>query len=93
MALQEQLKQQGDFLFKYRNYFPLLFIALAFTAIAYRHQHSYAYSSTVLLISEFMQSMAIYVGLFGFLIRVYTIGFTPKIPQEETPKKGKSPMN
>ena len=29
MALQEQLKQQGDFLFKHKSYFPLLFIALA----------------------------------------------------------------
>tara|TARA_A100001015_G_scaffold161557_1_gene179602 strand:+ start:948 stop:1700 length:753 start_codon:yes stop_codon:yes gene_type:complete len=88
MALQEQLKQQGDFLFKYRSYFPLLFIALAFTAIAYRHQHSYAYSSTVLLISEFMQSIAIYVGLFGFLIRVYTIGFTPKNTSGRNTKEG-----
>lgn len=25
-----------------------------------------------------MKSIAIYVGLFGFLIRIYTIGFTPK---------------
>lgn len=88
MALQEQLKQQGDFLFKYRSYFPLLFIALAFTAIAYHHQHSYAYSSTVLLISEFMQSIAIYVGLFGFLIRVYTIGFTPKNTSGRNTKEG-----
>ena len=88
MALQEQLKQQGDFLFKYRSYFPLLFIALAFTAIAYRHQHSYAYSSTVLLISEFMQSIAIYVGLFGFLIRVYTIGFTTKNTSGRNTKEG-----
>ena len=88
MALQEQLKQQGDFLFKHRSYFPLLFIALAFTAIAYHHQHSYAYSSTVLLISEFMQSIAIYVGLFGFLIRVYTIGFTPKNTSGRNTKEG-----
>ena len=88
MALQEQLKQQGDFLFKHRSYFPLLFIAMALSAIAYHHQHSYTYSSTVLLISELMQSIAIYVGLFGFLIRVYTIGFTPKNTSGRNTKEG-----
>ena len=88
MALQEQLKQQGDFLFKHRSYFPLLFIALAFSAIATHHQHSYTYSSTVLLFSEFMQSIAIYIGLFGFLIRVYTIGFTPKNTLGRNTKEG-----
>ena len=88
MALQEQLKQQGDFLFKHRSYFPLLFIALAFSAIATHHQHSYTYSSTVLLFSEFMQSIAIYIGLFGFLIRVYTIGFTPKNTSGRNTKEG-----
>jgi len=60
MALQEQLKQQGDFLFKHRSHFPLLFIAMALSAIAYHHQHSYTYSSTVLLISELMQSSKLF---------------------------------
>ena len=88
MVLQEQLQKQGDFLFRNRSYFPLIYIAIALIVIVYHHRHTDVHSETIIMISEVMQSTAIYIGLFGYLIRLYTVGFTPKHTSGRNTKEG-----
>lgn len=78
MALQEQLKRQGDYLFKYRGYLPIIFLFLALAVRGHYVLYSSNNSTVISIISEYMQSIAIYIGLFGVLIRLYTVGYTPK---------------
>ena len=66
-------KNKGIFLFKYRGQFPLLLFILAvpfiyltdYSALSNQEQDSFMYT-------------AISLSVFGFLVRFYTIGTTPK---------------
>ena len=69
MALQSELETQGLFLFKYRSYFPLLFLALA---MLYLH-----FSAASLARDTSYWFFCLGIGMFGQLIRVLTVGFTP----------------
>lgn len=72
MALIETLKRQGDFLFRYRSYFPLLFLIAGITVYAipiYRGVYNY---------QPFYYFVCFAVSIIGFAIRVVTIGYTPK---------------
>lgn len=78
MALQEQLKRQGDYLFKNRSFLPLIFIVFALAIKEYYIENAPSNSSTVAMFTDFMNSVSIYVGLFGLIIRIYTVGYTPE---------------
>jgi protein-S-isoprenylcysteine O-methyltransferase Ste14 len=76
MALQEELESQGNFLFKYRGTLPLVILVVALgilfeSAISNPEIHAYEEFSIYTLIS-------LKVALFGLLIRIYTVGHTPK---------------
>ncbi len=73
MALQEEFQSQGNFLFKYRSFFPLLFLAVAGLVF---YLESCAENEWLYCEQYWYVSLA--VGLFGLLIRVLTVGFTPK---------------
>jgi protein-S-isoprenylcysteine O-methyltransferase Ste14 len=78
MALQEQLKRQSDYLFKYRGYLPIIFLVFALVARGHYIHYGSNNSAVISSISTFMESIALYVGLFGVLLRLYTVDFTPK---------------
>jgi len=78
MALQEQLKRQGDYLFKYRGSLPIIFLVFALAVRGHYIHYGSNNSAVISSISAFMESIALYIGLFGVLLRLYTIGFTPK---------------
>lgn len=78
MALQEQLKREGDYLFKYRGYLPIIFLVFALAVRGLYMHYGSNNSAVISSISAFMQSIALYIGLFGVLVRLYTVGFTPK---------------
>lgn len=67
MALREELKVQGDFLFKYRSYFPLLLLVfgLAMMVLGKGSQN-------------WLEDPAIFVSLLGLAIRVNAVGFSGK---------------
>lgn len=88
MALQEQLKRQGDFLFKNRSLLPLIFIVFALAIKGYYIVNSPSNSPTVAMFTGFMNSVSIYVGLFGLVIRLYTVGYTPKYTSGRNTKEG-----
>ena len=82
MALVQSIEKQGNFLFKYRGQFPLLLFILAvpfiyltyYSALSHQAQNSFIYT-------------AISLSVFGFLVRFYTIGTTPKGTSGRNTKK------
>lgn len=76
MALQEELEQQGNYLFKYRGTLPLIILVLG--ALVYVQSHingnalyNYLPESTYIWI-------CLGVCFLGQIIRIFTVGFTPK---------------
>ncbi|MEA3448561.1 MAG: isoprenylcysteine carboxylmethyltransferase family protein [Bacteroidota bacterium] len=85
MALQEELKQQGDFLFRYRSYFPLILLILGLGVQVYESTLDNNYFP---VLENTLETAAIFVGLFGFFIRAFTIGYTPKNTSGRNTKAG-----
>lgn len=73
MALQEEFESQGNFLFRYRSYFPLIFLLVASVVFVLEVEKE---NSRLLNANYWFVSLG--VGLFGLLIRILTVGFTPK---------------
>ncbi|MFK8045475.1 MAG: isoprenylcysteine carboxylmethyltransferase family protein [Crocinitomicaceae bacterium] len=75
MALQEELKEQGDFLFKHRSNLPLLLLIVGLLIKTYQVLIVEVEGETIL--SEILKMSSIFVGLFGLFIRIWTVGYTP----------------
>ena len=73
MSLEQSLIKQGSFLFKYRGQFPIILLLLSIPFI-YFTSLSQLDESLILIFNY----LACFLTLFGFLIRFYTIGTTPK---------------
>lgn len=76
MALKEELKKQGDFLFKYRSYLPLFLIIIGVLVKVYRSA-----GINELVYAErwnWVVMISLMVGLLGQFIRILTVGYTPK---------------
>lgn len=78
MALQEELEEQGVWLFRYRGILPLIILLIG-TALYLRTE---IYPETFILEGtsyEFYYEMfCLVLSLFGLGIRVYTVGHTPQ---------------
>ena len=85
MALQEELKAQGDFLFRYRSYLPFcilpLFILVIFTSETYLY-YDRVYNTPLIVV-------AVFVGLLGQGIRIAVAGFVPRGYFEDAIQKSK----
>lgn len=79
MALQEELEQQGIWLFKYRSYLPL--IALVIGYILYLRTE--LYPNTFILegtpYEGYFEFVCLLICAFGLVIRSYTVGHTPRL--------------
>ncbi len=75
MALKEDLRKQGDFLFKYRSYLPLVLLVAGICTKIYQETTG---NGKEINGEELMGSAAIFLGFLGLGIRVVTIGYTPK---------------
>ncbi len=89
MALQEELKSQGDYLFKYRSYLPLVLVGITLGIQVSYTTIDIESPTLILKMSNFLQAAIIFVGLFGFLFGLTLSAIRPKIPLAETQKKGK----
>jgi protein-S-isoprenylcysteine O-methyltransferase Ste14 len=76
MALREELKSQGDFLFKYRSYFPLVLLVTGLSLILIYEQKGGPES--VSGYQKWLADPAIIVSLLGLFIRIHAVGFSGK---------------
>jgi protein-S-isoprenylcysteine O-methyltransferase Ste14 len=72
MALIEELEEQGNFLFKYRSYFPLLFLVITGAVFYFE-----VLSENQYLFCESYWYISLAIGLLGLFVRILTVGFTP----------------
>ncbi|MFT5884316.1 MAG: protein-S-isoprenylcysteine O-methyltransferase Ste14 [Arcticibacterium sp.] len=72
MAFIEELDKQGNFLFKHRSYFPLLFLLVTIAVFYFEVIQSNSYLSSINY-----WYFALAIGLLGLMVRVFTVGFTP----------------
>ncbi|PKG51747.1 methyltransferase family protein [Olleya sp. 1-3] len=86
MALQEELKTQGDFLFRNRSYLPLIILGLGFAVFI--HTEYYEIETPDHWFSELFEFACLGISLFGLFIRVVTVGFTPKNTSGRNTKSG-----
>ena len=77
MALQEELEIQGNKLFRYRSYLPLIILAIG-TILYLRTE---MYPKTFILeetsFEIYFERLCLFISLSGLGIRIYTVGHTP----------------
>lgn len=75
MALQEELEQRGNFLFKHRSYFPLLFLTVGVLVFYLTKKSFLTYQN--FMDEERYRLCCLAVCAAGLFIRIYTVGYTP----------------
>lgn len=70
MALKNELRIQGDFLFKHRSYLPLVILVAALLVYLFQSFHFVETEKTI------WELVCLGVALFGLLVRVITIGYS-----------------
>lgn len=86
MALQEELKKQGDYLFKFRSYLPLLLLIIGVWVKIY--QEGFSNGANESIIAEILEELGILTGIIGLIIRIWTVGYTPKNTSGRNTKDG-----
>ncbi len=75
MPLREEFEEQGNFLFKWRSYLPLLL--LPFIAVA-MYRTGYIERTFGVFVGEMFSIFCILISFFGLLIRCWTIAYAPE---------------
>lgn len=86
MALQEELRTQGDFLFKHRSYLPLIILVVGLAVFAYGKYFGTECASAFCM--EIYLYISLAVSLFGLVIRILTVGYTPHNTSGRNTKEG-----
>jgi len=86
MALQEELKIQGDFLFKNRSYLPLIILVIGL--LVFIHTNYYKTETLDNRLLEYFKYICLGISLFGLYIRVITVAYTPKNTSGRNTKDG-----
>lgn len=76
MALREELKIQGDFLFRYRSYFPLLLLVAGLAMLVINELR--AETDPLGGYHPWLEDPAIFVSLLGLFIRIFAVGYSGK---------------
>jgi len=78
MALQEEFEKQGNWLFKYRSFLPLIVLVIGMSL----YLRTEIYPETFILEETpyeiYYEMFALLISLIGLFIRIYTVGHTPK---------------
>lgn len=77
MALKEEFEQQGIWLFRYRSYLPLVILLIGLGVFIYMKTHPYLFFLENTRWESAYELLCLSVGIFGLLIRIYTVGHTP----------------
>lgn len=74
MALKEELEIQGNWLFKYRSYLPIVILLIGLLVFIQANYHT----KPANICNSYYATLCLFVSLTGLAIRIYTIGYTPK---------------
>tara|TARA_R110000822_G_scaffold257726_2_gene383260 strand:+ start:158 stop:901 length:744 start_codon:yes stop_codon:yes gene_type:complete len=85
MALQEELKTQGDFLFKNRSYLPLIILVIGLSVFIHSEYQNKIIDNRI---PELFNYIWLSISLFGLYIRVVTVAHTPKNTSGRNTKEG-----
>ena len=85
MALQEELKTQGDFLFKNRSYLPLIILVIGLSVFIHSEYQNKIIDNRI---PELFNYIWLSISLFGLYIRVVTVAHTPKNTFGRNTKEG-----
>lgn len=77
MSLQKELEQQGNYLFKYRGTLPVIILLTALIVFAVSLHYAAIPPLTGFWDLPF-ELVCLGVSLLGLIVRVYTVGYTPK---------------
>ena len=83
MALQEEFERQGNWLFRHRSFLPLLTLPLIVLAF---QNFDFPYGSHIL--DTAWEGICLAVSLLGLVVRVYTVGHTPRRTSGRNSRKG-----
>jgi protein-S-isoprenylcysteine O-methyltransferase Ste14 len=86
MALQEELKKQGDFLFKYRSFLPLIILGVGMAVFVISVLDRTEVPDT--WISRAYPFICLAASLLGLLVRIVTVGYAPKNTSGRNTKTG-----
>ena len=86
MALHEELKEQGDYLFKNRSWIPMMIVAIGL--VVFIDQKSTNHLATHSWNSELFYFTCLGISLFGLAVRVLTIGYSPNNTSGRNTKEG-----
>jgi len=75
MALREEMQKQGQWLFRWRSYLPLVFVPFMLIAAARSAQFQTVFGNTV---DRIIVIASLTISFLGLAIRCLTIGYTPK---------------
>jgi len=74
MALREELKVQGDFLFRYRSYFPLILLVCGLGLMVLGELNGGP--DSINGYQKWLEEPAIFVSLLGLAIRIHAVGYS-----------------
>jgi len=86
MAFQEELRKQGDFLFKYRSFLPIIILLVGLAVFVFsvlgRIENSDIWTFRA------YPYICLAVSILGLIVRIVTVGFTPKNTSGRNTKTG-----
>ncbi|WP_288243398.1 isoprenylcysteine carboxylmethyltransferase family protein [uncultured Chryseobacterium sp.] len=83
MALRQELETQGNWLFRYRSFLPLIVIFIGLAVFIETN-----WNRSVSECNLYYEIICLLVSIFGLGIRIYTVGFTPKNTSGRNTKAG-----
>jgi len=88
MALQEEFESQGNWLFRYRSFLPLIILVIGWMLYLRRELHPEEFTLYSPELENYFLAAGLAVGLVGLFIRVYTVGHTPRNTSGRNTKEG-----
>src|SRR5690606_23492978 len=74
MTLKKELEKQGNWLFRYRSFLPIVSLAIGLAVFV---QTSLS-KSNLEVCTPYVEIGCLVVSLIGLAIRIYTVGYTPR---------------
>jgi protein-S-isoprenylcysteine O-methyltransferase Ste14 len=78
MALQEEFEQRGNWLFRYRGTLPLIILVVGIILFLRRKLHPETFFLGDNAYETYYEYACFLISMLGFVIRVYTVGHTPR---------------